>query len=162
MKNRCIVIILHLFIWGMLDCYAQTDIFNKDSLTERFVSQLSLFPQEKVYLHIDKGTYMAGDTLWFRSYVVDATLHKPLQNKYIYVDLVNPLDSIVSQALVRPDGGVYQGYLPLSRELVDGDYTLRAYSKYMLQNGGEYVFRRPVKTFVDGICVYDNREGLLK
>lgn len=63
MKNRCIVIILHLFIWGMLDCYAQTDIFNKDSLTERFVSQLSLFPQEKVYLHIDKGTYMAGDTL---------------------------------------------------------------------------------------------------
>lgn len=145
MKNRCIVIILHLFIWGMLDCYAQTDIFNKDSLTERFVSQLSLFPQEKVYLHIDKGTYMAGDTLWFRSYVVDATLHKPLQNKYIYVDLVNPLDSIVSQALVRPDGGVYQGYLPLSRELVDGDYTLRAYSKYMLQNGGEYIFRRPVR-----------------
>lgn len=145
MKNRCIVIILHLFVWGMLDCYAQTDIFNKDSLTERFVSQLSLFPQEKVYLHIDKGTYMAGDTLWFRSYVVDATLHKPLQNKYIYVDLVNPLDSIVSQALVRPDGGVYQGYLPLSRELVDGDYTLRAYSKYMLQNGGEYIFRRPVR-----------------
>lgn len=144
MKNRYLVIMLHLFVWGMLDCYAQTSKFNKDSLVNHFVSQLSIFPQEKIYLHIDKGTYMAGDTLWFRSYLVDAALHKPLQNKYIYVDLVNPLDSIVSQALVRPDGGIYQGYLPLSRELADGDYTLRAYSKYMLQNGGEYIFKRPV------------------
>ena len=78
---------------------------------------------------------MAGDTLWFRSYIVDATLHKPLQNKYIFVELVNPLDSIVSQVLVRPGENIYQGYLPLSRELVDGDYTLRAYSRYMLKNG---------------------------
>ena len=57
---------------------------------------------------------MAGDTLWFRSYIVDATLHKPLQNKYIFVELVNPLDSIVSQVLVRPGENIYQGYLPLS------------------------------------------------
>lgn len=136
---------LYLFVWGMLGCYAQADKFNKDSLMNHFISQISLFPQEKVYLHIDKGTYMVGDTLWFRSYIVDATLHKPLPNKYIFVELVNPFDSIVSQALVRPDEGIYQGYLPLSRELIDGDYTLRAYSKYMLQNEGEYVFKRPVR-----------------
>ena len=96
-------------------------------------------------MHIDKGTYIAGDTIWFRPYIVDATMHKPLQNKYIYVELVNPLDSVVSQALVRPDGDIYRGYLSLSRDLADGDYTLRAYSKYMLQNGSDYMFRRPVR-----------------
>ena len=115
--------ILFSFVSGIANCYAQIGKFDKDSLMNRFVYQLGVFPQEKVYLHTDKGTYMAGDTLWFRSYIVDATLHKPLQNKYIFVELVNPLDSIVSQVLVRPGENIYQGYLPLSRELVDGEYT---------------------------------------
>ena len=95
MKKICILLILILFAAGVMKGYGQTEKFNKDSLTNRFVTQLSVFPQEKVYLHIDKGTYMAGDTLWFRSYIVDATLHSPLHDKYIYVELVNPLDSIV-------------------------------------------------------------------
>ena len=137
--------ILFSFVSGIANCYAQIGKFDKDSLMNRFVYQLGVFPQEKVYLHTDKGTYMAGDTLWFRSYIVDATLHKPLQNKYIFVELVNPLDSIVSQVLVRPGENIYQGYLPLSRELVDGDYTLRAYSRYMLKNGSECIFRRPIR-----------------
>lgn len=133
-----------MLVFDVVNSYAQIDKFNRDSLMNHFLLQLNIFPQEKVYLHIDKGTYIAGDTLWFRPYIVDATLHKPLQNKYIYVELVNPLDSVVSQALVRPEENIYQGYLSLSRELADGDYTLRAYSKYMLQNENEYIFRRPV------------------
>lgn len=145
MKKFCILLILILFTAGTIKGYGQTERFAIDSLTNRFVTQLSMFPQEKVYLHIDKGTYMAGDTLWFRSYIVDATLHKPLYDKYIYVELVNPLDSIVSQALVRPDNGIYHGCLSLARELADGDYTLRAYSRYMLKNGSECIFKRPVR-----------------
>lgn len=92
--------ILFSFVSGIANCYAQIGKFDKDSLMNRFVYQLGVFPQEKVYLHTDKGTYMAGDTLWFRSYIVDATLHKPLQNKYIFVELVNPLDSIDRKSVV--------------------------------------------------------------
>lgn len=136
---------LIMLVSGVAKGYGQTKKFDKDSLVNHFVSQLSIFPQEKVYVHTDKGTYLAGDTLWFRSYIVDATLHKPLYDKYIYVELVNPLDSIISQALVRPDNGIYQGYMPLDRELADGDYTLRGYSRYMLKNGNECIFRRPVR-----------------
>lgn len=81
--------------------------------------------------------------MWFRSYIVDAALHTPLHGKYIYVELANPLDSVVSQALIGPDNGIYHGYLSLAKELPDGDYTLRAYSRYMLKNGNECIFRRP-------------------
>lgn len=145
MKKSCILLILWLFTINIMNAYGQTTMFDKDSLMNRFVSQLGLFPQEKVYLHIDKGTYIPSDTLWFRAYVVDATLHRPVSNKYIYVELVNPLDSIVSQAMIRFEDEMYQGYLPLSRELVDGNYTLRAYTRYMLNNVPECIFRRPVR-----------------
>ena len=95
MTKNNILLILILLVIGAVKGYGQTGKFDKDSLTSRFLSQLSIFPQEKVYLHTDKGTYLAGDTLWFRSYIVDAALHKPLCDKYIYVELVNPLDSII-------------------------------------------------------------------
>ena len=145
MTKNNILLILILLVIGAVKGYGQTGKFDKDSLTSCFLSQLSIFPQEKVYLHTDKGTYLAGDTLWFRSYIVDAALHKPLCDKYIYVELVNPLDSIISQALVRSDNGIYQGYLSLARELADGEYTLRAYSRYMLKNANECIFRRPIR-----------------
>lgn len=145
MKRICFLLIMSLAVTGAIKGYSQTEKFDKDSLVNRFVTQLSIFPQEKVYLHTDKGTYMAGDTVWFRSYIVDAALHTPLHGKYIYVELANPLDSVVSQALIGPDNGIYHGYLSLAKELPDGDYTLRAYSRYMLKNGNECIFRRPVR-----------------
>ena len=156
MTKNNILLILILLVIGAVKGYGQTGKFDKDSLTSRFLSQLSIFPQEKVYLHTDKGTYLAGDTLWFRSYIVDAALHKPLCDKYIYVELVNPLDSIISQALVRSDNGIYQGYLSLARELADGEYTLRAYSRYMLKNANECIFRRPIRI----VTVSWNRVGM--
>ena len=48
------------------------------NLPECLTRQLSLFPQEKVYLHTDKDNYIAGDTLCFRAYVVNASTHEPL------------------------------------------------------------------------------------
>ena len=32
----------------------------------------ALFPQEKVYLHLDNTGYFAGETIWFMAYVVRA------------------------------------------------------------------------------------------
>lgn len=48
--------ILFSFVSGIANCYAQIGKFDKDSLMNRFVYQLGVFPQEKVYLHTDKGT----------------------------------------------------------------------------------------------------------
>lgn len=48
MRKICILLILFLFVTGTMKGYGQTEKFNKDSLTNRFVTQLSIFPQEKV------------------------------------------------------------------------------------------------------------------
>ncbi len=47
-------------------------------------------PQEKVYLHHDKPYYALGETIWFKSYVVDAQSHRPSTlSGVLYVDLID-------------------------------------------------------------------------
>ncbi|GEM_PF-1564064 len=46
------------------------------SLLEKLLLQLKKYtserPQGKIHLHIDKFLYAAGDTVWFKAYIVNA------------------------------------------------------------------------------------------
>ncbi len=65
---------------------------NADSLARNLSYQFWSFPQEKVYLSTDRAGYVAGDTIRFRAFLVDAISHRQPENssKYIYVDLLDP------------------------------------------------------------------------
>ena len=123
------------------------------SLPESLSTQLTLFPQEKVYLHTDKDSYIAGDTLWFRAYVVDAATHAPLAaSKYVYAELQSsekPPSGEERPAPVRirvlEHEGVYAGYFPLPLTSKSGDYTLTAYTSYMRNLSPAYFFRKNIR-----------------
>ena len=100
-----------------------------DSLIFLFNSQLSIFPQEKIYVHTDKPYYISGERIWLRTYLTDAVSHIPASvSRYVYVELIDPLDSIVTRVKIRQDEGVYHGHLLIPDDVPEGDYTLRAYT----------------------------------
>ena len=54
--------------------------------------------QEKVWLHTDRPSYHAGDTIRFRAFLVDAATHRPSPySRFVYVDLVNRRDSVLKK-----------------------------------------------------------------
>ncbi|MRR23615.1 hypothetical protein EG830_11625, partial [bacterium] len=104
-----------------------------------------MFPQEKIHLHLDKPVYLAGETIWFRAHVADAVLHTPLSGQYVYAELVDPLDSVISRIKVRPDSGAFCGHINLNQNLTEGDYTLSAWTENMLNPGADYHFRNQIR-----------------
>src|SRR5690554_8134962 len=43
----------------------------------------------------------------------------------------SPFEELVKRVKIRPDSlGVYSGYIDLEEDLAEGDYTLRAYTRY--------------------------------
>src|ERR1700679_732513 len=59
-------------------------------------------PYEKVYLHMDKPYYGAGDTLWFKAYVVTGARHYLSGISYVLnVDLVNE-QNIIRKSIKLP------------------------------------------------------------
>lgn len=111
-----------------------------DTIENLFKEELSHFPQEKIYLQTDRSIYMSGETLWFRAHLVDALMLKQANaSRYVYVELVNPLGDLVERVKIRPDSlGCFYGHIPLGEDLSEGNYSLRAYTRFMQNMGEEY------------------------
>ncbi|HEY5123848.1 MAG TPA: MG2 domain-containing protein, partial [Ignavibacteria bacterium] len=143
MKNHVILITLLLLF---SDYSRSQDVTStKDSIISKIIDQIVLFPQEKIYLQVDKPLYVSGAKVWFRAWLVDAVLHKPVTNQYVYVELINPLDSVVNRVKIRQSQGALSGYLPLNESLPEGDYTLCAYTENMLNLGKDFFFKKNIR-----------------
>ena len=117
-----------------------------DTLAMRMWRQVNAFPQEKLYTQTDRAEYTCGDTIWIRHHVVDALTGVPsYASRYVYVELVNPMGSMVSRVMMRQDeNGAIYGYMPTTTDMPSGQYMLRAYTRYMAGTTPDYLFQRPL------------------
>ena len=130
---------------AMLDEHLSTNHF--DGIERRINEQLNIFPQEKIHLHTDRDMYIPGEKIWFKAYVTDANTHRHATNSwYVYAELISPTDSLVNRVMItQTDDGTFHGYLPVSAIVPEGDYTLRAYTRYMENLGDDYFFKKNIR-----------------
>jgi len=143
MKRIFSVLFLLCCVW----LNAQDKLTINDIQTRLF-DQLGLFPQEKIHLHTDRTMYISGEKIWFKAYVVDAYYHQtPTYSQYAYIELINSSDSLIYRVKVsKDDNGLFYGYLFLSDLLPEGEYTLRAYTRYVVENqGDDYCFKKNIR-----------------
>lgn len=140
---RKFIIILILLIAGY--AFREYSVFEK-RLIANFSGMVINMPQEKVYLHTDKSVYTVGENIWFRAYQVHATTHSPmLLSHYIYVDIVDKRDSLVTRVKVKERDSCFYGQIRLPENLQQGDYCLRAYTYYMQNQGEDFIFKKKIR-----------------
>ena len=127
--------------------------FAEEDFSQQIARQMQnyrmLFPQEKAYLHLDKPYYTAGDTLWFKGYLVEASLHQAdSASQVLYVDLIEQrTGKNVALRRVRMDGGVGHGDIVLPETLPYGAYTVRAYTNWMRNFSEDFFFEKAIYLF---------------
>ncbi|MDR0937754.1 MAG: TonB-dependent receptor plug domain-containing protein [Mediterranea sp.] len=119
------------------------------TLSDTIVANFSLLqrmPQEKLYLHLDKPFYGAGEKLWFKGYLLNATTHREdTKSNFIITELINRSDSVVLRKKVRRDSlGVFSNAFTLPATLPAGDYYLRGYTEWMRNAGPDFFYTRDV------------------
>jgi len=104
------------------------------------------YPQEKVYLHLDKPYYAIGDDIWFKAYVVDSKTSQPSTiSNILYVELINEKDSVKRQVKLQMQSGISWGDFKLTDSLNEGNYRIRAYTQWMRNAGPEFFFDKTIK-----------------
>ncbi len=122
---------------------------NAQTIEQRIVaasdSFRTLYPMEKVFLHTDKSNYSYEETIWFKAYTtIDERLS--ILSSVLYIDLLNERGDIVEKRMLPLKKGTANGNIFLPNTLTSGNYTLRAYTLWML-NFKDYVFRKPLYIF---------------
>ena len=103
--------LLSLFlIMSLVCCRAQDFAHYKQNLDW----QVYNYPQEKIHVMTDKPYYITGDTIWFRAFVVNAVNHQPVDaSKFVYVELISPMNEVSMRIKIKERDGVFKGFLPL-------------------------------------------------
>lgn len=115
------------------------------NLTGKLEKHQVLYPQQKVYLHLDKEKYEVGEKVWFKAYLADANSHKPdTSSTNLYVELINPSGYIVQTKLLKMENGLGKGDFSFQDTVPDGIYKIRAYTNYMQNFDEEYFFHKNI------------------
>lgn len=92
-------------------------------------------PIEKLYLHLDRETYFAGQTLWFKGYLMSEYVPS-IKTSTVYVELLNNQSKIILRKVFPTYLGSIIGQLDIPDNITSGSYQLRAYSPLMLNQPG--------------------------
>lgn len=100
-------------------------------------------PVEKVYLHLDKDNYIAGETVWFKSYLY-SDFYPDTISTTLYVELLNGSSVPISVKILPVVYGNTKGQFELPDTLATGYYFIRAYSLTMLNHSDEFLFKQTI------------------
>lgn len=102
-------------------------------------------PQEKIFLHTDKNFWVAGETSWFKIYLVSGQNHQPANSsKVAYVELVGSENQVLLHAKVELSNGFGKGQFNVPPSIGSGNYYLRAYTRWMKNYSADFFFHQPI------------------
>jgi hypothetical protein len=102
-------------------------------------------PIEKVHLHMDKPYYAAGDNIWFKAYVTIGSQHQlSAYSGLLNVELIDNQDVVKQTLKLQLNEGTAFGDFALPDTLHEGNYRIRAYTQYMLNDGKNYIFDKAI------------------
>ena len=109
-----------LFLLGYLTMHPfATKAAGIDSLFAHYFNHAQTFadayPREKVHLHFDNTSYYAGDTIWFKAYVVTAENNQPSTiSTPLYVELIDQMGYTTNKQIIKLENGEGYGQIPLT------------------------------------------------
>ncbi len=121
-----------------------------DPFLQKLAEQLGLYskmyPEEKIYLQIDKPFYKPGEDIWFNAFVLNSNTHNPTSlSDVVYVVLKDPKGNEVKMLDLFVQQGTAKGDFKLDDFATGGIYTLEAYTRWMRNFGEESYFRKEIQ-----------------
>jgi hypothetical protein len=98
---------------------------------------------ERIFIHTDQSTYMAGDTVWFKAYLFNGNYQGSASTNF-YIDLINKDGTTINSKKLPVIEGTVYGNFSLPDSLVHGFYYLRAYTRMLISQGNKDGIIKPI------------------
>lgn len=115
------------------------------TLSQQLVQHSQRAVQEKVFVHLDRPLYLVGETIWFKTFCVDAALHQPLtMSKVAYLEVLDKDHTSVLQTKISLEDGKGFGSVFIPPFLQSGHYSVRSYTNWMKNFSPDFYFETTI------------------
>jgi hypothetical protein len=132
-------IVLLLFAGIFQNSFAQTPEIQLSRINEND------YP-EKIYIQYDKTSYFAGESIWFKAYLMEG-FTPATKSTVLAVELLNDSGIVVDKKFIPIVKGAAVGDFSLPANLKQGSYTVSAYTRRHMNTGTKRVYYHAVNIY---------------
>jgi hypothetical protein len=103
--------------------------------------QLQQDPQEKIYIHYDKTSYVTGDTVWFKAYLF-AGSKRSRAGKNFYMELLDENGKLLNRLTAPIFESTASGNIVLPIDTAIHAIYCRAYTEAMLKSDSSFIYMK--------------------
>ncbi|HEY0651652.1 MAG TPA: hypothetical protein VGD65_00945, partial [Chryseosolibacter sp.] len=134
------------FLISLLFCAIVIPTTGQDQSLRELDKTLNAYYQNtgplKVHLALNQPSYVAGDTIFFRTTVLNEFDRKPIdKNTILHVMLMNDAGDAVVNQKVRLENGAANNQLVIPAAMKPGLYVLVAYHDWMKNSSPDFFFQ---------------------
>lgn len=104
------------------------------------------YPQEKIHLLLNKNNFVAGDYIWFKSFVFDGYSTSSISTT-LFVELYDRNKKQISKKLFPLLNGEGSGSISLPASLKEDVYYIRAYTTWMANFSEDFQLVKPIAVY---------------
>jgi hypothetical protein len=104
------------------------------------------YSPEKIYIHYDKSYYIAGETIWFKAYVMEGVFLST-KSTVIGIDLMDEKGKVIESKIYPLISSAAAGNFVLSNYLPQGKYFIKAFTKDLMNFGIQNFYYNPLQIY---------------
>lgn len=104
------------------------------------------YPQEKIHLLFNKDHYVAGENLWFKSFVFDGYNRSNISTS-LFVELYDSNKKLIDKKMVPLLKGEGSGSFSLANTLQEDVYFIRAYTTWMTNFSDDFNYLQSIPVY---------------
>ncbi len=128
--------LLSAFLLMSLNCLSQ-DI---DSTIEKYADN---YGQERIYLQYDKSTYVPGETVWFKAYLMKG-FYPADESKTFYADWTDDHGNLLFRTISPFVDGTTNGQFDIPTNYSGKFVHVKAYTKWMLNFDSAFLYDKDI------------------
>jgi len=101
------------------------------------------YSPERAYFHYDKSAYSAGETIWFKAYLMNEILPAN-ESKTLYIDWVDDKGKLLLHAVRPLANAVTNGMFEVPADYKGKMINVRAYTKWMLNFDSAFIYNKTI------------------
>ena len=128
-----------------------------DANLEKYATQYS---PERIYIHYDKAGYTAGETIWFKAYMMNEVVPAN-ESKTIYIDWIDDKGILLLHDVSPMVDAATSGQFEIPTDYKGKSLHVRAYTKWMLNFDSAFLYNKDVPVLTKERSTADTKNKVI-